>query len=187
MENNHATNWILPPRALPVVSIPYHGTPIQSIHELRPLFQSFFCLGVREPLASSLMLFWPRSLLRIDNGLEKLIGGFGGFGGELVEFPLLGNEAQVIFDGADYAGLFPGLPFGSILSRGFVVFPAALGKNPAALSCGLDEENVVFVFGEGDNAGDETLALGSVACVWRVSTCCVWKKWFSGGPGELGV
>ena len=73
---------------------------------------------------------------------------------ELVGSPLLGDQAEIVVDFAYYACLFPGLTLGGILRRGFIRLPSAFGKDPAASSGGLDEEHVVFVGGERDNAGD---------------------------------
>ena len=105
----------------------------------------------------------PLGLLLLDLGLEEVVRGFGGLGGKLVGFPALGNQAEVVVDFAYYACLLPGLAFGGVLGRGLVRLPSALGEHPAAAPGRLDEEHVVFIGRERDDAGHEALALGAVA------------------------
>jgi hypothetical protein len=93
-----------------------------------------------------------------------MIRGFRRRSSELAGFPLFGDEAKIVVDLAYYAGLFPSFAFRSILGSRFVRFPASLGEDPAASSGGLDKEHVVLVGGERNYAGDESLALRTVAC-----------------------
>lgn len=108
------------------------------------------------------MHFWPLGLLLFDGRFEEMVRGFGRLGGELIGSPPLGDEAEVVVDLDDDAGLFPSFALGSILGGGLVRLPSALGENPAAASGGLDEEHVVFVGRKRNNAGHEALALGAV-------------------------
>lgn len=96
----------------------------------------------------------PLCFLLLDNGLEKVIRGFGCGGRELVGSALLGDHAEVVADFADDASLFPGFTFGGILSGGFVELPAALREDPAATACGLDEKHIVLVGGKRNYARD---------------------------------
>ena len=100
------------------------------------------------------MLLWPDGFLLLDGGLEEMVRGFRGRGGELVGFSLLSNEAKIVVDLAYYASLFPGFAFRGVLGGGFVGLPAALGENPAAASGGLDEEHIELVGRERDHAGN---------------------------------
>jgi len=106
----------------------------------------------------------PLSLLFLDRGLEEVVRGLGRLCGELVGSPPLGDEAEVIVDFDDDTSFLPCLALGGILGCGFVRFPSAFGEDPAATACRLDEEHVVLVSGERDDACNETLALGAVAC-----------------------
>jgi hypothetical protein len=110
------------------------------------------------------VLLWPDGLLLLDRGLEEMVRGFWSRGRELVGFPLLCDEAEIVVDLAYYASLFPGFAFRGVLGRRFVRFPAALGEDPAAASGGLDEENVVLVGRKRNHAGNESLALRAIAC-----------------------
>lgn len=113
------------------------------------------------------MLFRPLLLDLVDGRLKEVIGGLGGEGGELLQFPLFGNLAQVGVNFADGAGLFPGFAAGGLFDR-LVDFPAAFGEDPAAAADGLDEEDGFAVVGEGHYAGDEALALRTVS-FWEQS------------------
>jgi hypothetical protein len=106
----------------------------------------------------------PLRFLLLDDGLEEVVRGFRSLCGKLIGFSLLGNKAEVVFDGADDAGLFPRLAFRGVLGGRFVRLPAALGEHPAAAASRLDQKNVVFVGRKRHNAGDKPLALGAVTC-----------------------
>jgi hypothetical protein len=136
------------------------------------------------------VLLWPDGLLLLDRRLEELVRGFRGRGRELVGFPLLCDEAEIVVDLAYYASLFPGFAFRGVLGRRFVRFPAALGEDPAAASGGLDEEHVVLVGRKRNHAGNEPLALRTIACTrsagsaekqWNVRKK---KERFSAGKGK---
>jgi hypothetical protein len=142
---------------------PMHGTPVQRIQQLGPLRQRLPGLCVCEPVPLALVLLGPDGLLLLDRRLEELVGCFRRRGRELVGFPLLGNEAEVVVDFAYYARLLPGLALGGLLGRRLVRLPAALGEHPAAALGRLDEQHVVLVGRERDHAGDQSLALGAVA------------------------
>ena len=111
-------------------------------------------MGITEPIPIPLVLLGPLSLLLLDGRFEEMVRGLGGLLGELVGSPLLRDEAEVVIDFAYYASLFPGLAFRGVLGRRFVRLPAAFWEHPATALCGLDQEHVVFVGGQRNNAGD---------------------------------
>ena len=102
--------------------------------------------------------------LLLDLGLKKVIRGLRGLGGELLRSPPLGDQAEVVVDLADDAGLFPSLTLGGILCGGLVGLPAAFGEDPAAAPGRLDEQDVVLVGRERDDASNEAFTLRAVAC-----------------------
>jgi hypothetical protein len=110
------------------------------------------------------VLLRPDSLLLLDGRFKEMVRGLRCRGRELLGFPLLGNEAEVVVDLAYDAGFFPGFALSSILRGRFICLPSTLREDPATALRGLDEENVVLVGRERNYAGDETLTLRSVSC-----------------------
>lgn len=151
-------------QALAARLLPVHGAAVQSVQQLRPRCQGLAGVFVVEPVAITLVHLGPLGLLLLDRGLEEMIRGLWGLGGELVGLPPFGDQAEVVGDFADDASLFPGLALGSLLYRRLVELPAALGKNPSATPGGLDEEYVELVGGERNYAGNESFTLCTIAC-----------------------
>jgi hypothetical protein len=146
------------------VVLTLHGTPVQGIQQLRPIRQRLLRLRIGKPLARALVHLGPLGLLLFNLGLEEVVRGFGRLRGELVWLSALGNEAEVVVDVAYYARLLPGLTFGGVLGRRFVRLPATLWEHPAAAPGGLDEQDVVLVCRERDDARYQAFALGAVSC-----------------------
>lgn len=113
----------------------------------------------------------PLGFLLLDNSLEEVIRGFWGVWCELIRLSPLSNEAKVIVDFTYYASLFPGFAFGRVLGGCLVRLPAAFWEDPAVAFGGLDEEHVVLVGRKGDNARNESLALGAISCESGSAAC----------------
>ena len=131
-----------------------HSTSVEGVEQLWAFGEGLAGLRVAEPIPVALVLLGPLGLLLLDGGLKEVVRGLWGLRRELVGPALLGDEAEVVVDFAYYAGLFPGLALGGVLGGCFVRLPAAFGEDPAIAFGGLDEQDVVFVGGEGDDAGD---------------------------------
>ena len=112
------------------------------------------------------MRLGPRLLLLLDPHLVEAITRPRSKRPVLLDLrlrPLLLDLAQIGFDFALDAGLFPGFAARRFVLGRFVRFPAAFGQDPAFAGGGLDEEDLGAVCGEGDHAGYQTLAVGTVS------------------------
>lgn len=139
-------------------------TSSQGVQQLGSIFQGSFCLCEGHPCPRSLMHFGPLCFLPVDGAFEEMIRRLGCLCRQLDVFPRVRDYAQVVFDGADDAGLFPGFSLSGFLCGGLVRFPAAFRENPIAATCRLDEQDVEIVLRQGHKTGNESFSLCSVAC-----------------------
>lgn len=70
----------------------------------------------------------------------------------------IGDQTQILVDGAHDTGFLPRLSAGGLLGGAFVEFPPTLGEYPASGSGGLNHQDFGFIGGKGDDTGDETFA-----------------------------
>jgi hypothetical protein len=106
--------------------------------------------------------FRPLRLLFFHDALEEMVGGFGCLCCELFGPSSFGYDAEIVGYSADDPGLFPRFTLRGILGGCFVRLPAALREDPAVALGRLDKQDVVFVGGEGYNAGNQPFALRAV-------------------------
>lgn len=176
-EECHTTRpslYIHPPFRPQMLSL--DTTSLQCFQQLRPFPQHLLSLGKAHPLPLPLVHLRPARLLLLDTDLVKLIRRprSPGVLGDLGFRALFSDGAEVGFDLAFDARFLPGFAAGGVLGGAFVGFPAAFGEDPAFASGGLDEEDEAFVWREGDNAGDETFAVGSVSGDLVLVEGCSW-------------
>ena len=141
-----------------------HRRLVQRFQQFRPRLERLGGLLESHPLPAPLLHLGPVRLHLLDRRLEEPVDRGRRLCRDLVWFPLLIYTAQILGDLDDDARLLPSLTGSRVGLAGLVRLPAALGQDPGTATGGGDEEDVVLVGGEGDDAGDKTFALGTVAC-----------------------
>ena len=94
-----------------------HRTPLQCFQQLRSCCQSLCCLGIADPLPSSLVHLWPLCLLLHDCTLPELIACFRGVLRQLRSWSCIRDSAEVPLHPTDDASFLPCFTTGSCLRR----------------------------------------------------------------------
>ena len=128
------------------------------------------------PLSGSLALLWPIRLLLGHCRFEELIACLGSIFGDSAGGSGVRDVAKILVDLADNSSFLPRFTDSSYGCRGLVQLPSTFRENPAIAAGRLDEKNSGFVRRQRDNASNQPLALGSIACSESVRDCEAAKR-----------
>jgi len=117
---------------------------------------------VCHPLPITLLHLREHILHLRHRSLEEVVSRSRRIRGELFLLPLLVDLAEIVGDFDDDTSFLPGFTSGGDLQSWLIQLPASFWQDPGSATGGGDEEDFLFVVGEGNNTGDETLAFCTV-------------------------